>query len=252
MGVRRRLDAELVRRDLVTSRTEAQALIEAHRVLVNGAVADKAARQVAPADQLLIDGPPAKFVGRGGHKLDHALDEFGIDVSGLRVLDAGASTGGFTDCVLQRGAREVVAVDVGYGQLHERLVGDDRVVNLERTNVRHLDVDAIGGPVELVVGDLSFISLRLVIAPLVAVCQPGAPMVMLVKPQFEAGRADVSRGRGVITDPAIWDRVRGEVVAAFREHGCTVAGWTDSPIVGADGNREFLIHAVTPAERGST
>ena len=215
-------------------------------MLVNGAVADKAARQVAPSDQLVIEGPPARFVGRGGHKLDHALDAFAVDATGRRVLDAGASTGGFTDCVLQRGAREVVAVDVGYGQLHERLVADDRVVNLERTNVRHIDAESIGGRVDLVVGDLSFISLRLVIAPLAAVCQPGAPMVMLVKPQFEAGRADVSRGRGVITDPAIWERVRGEVAAAFVDHGCHVAGWTDSPIEGADGNREFLIHAIAP------
>ena len=124
MSGRRRLDADLVRRGLVASRTEAQQLIDEHRVLVNGAVADKAARQVAASDQLLVEGPPAKFVGRGGHKLDHALDAFDVDVAGLRVLDAGASTGGFTDCVLQRGAREVVAVDVGYGQLHERLVAD--------------------------------------------------------------------------------------------------------------------------------
>jgi 23S rRNA (cytidine1920-2'-O)/16S rRNA (cytidine1409-2'-O)-methyltransferase len=243
---RRRLDAELVRRELVQSRTEAQHLIDDHRVLVNGAVADKAARQVAPGDQLVVSGPPPRFVGRGGHKLEHALDEFGVDVAGLRVLDAGASTGGFTDCVLQRGAREVVAVDVGHGQLHERLVADRRVVNLERTNVRHIDVDTIGGPVDLVVGDLSFISLSLVIDPLVSVCQPGAPMVMLVKPQFEAGRAEVSRGRGIVTDPAIWERVRGEVTAAFEEAGCRVVAWTDSPITGADGNREFLVHATAP------
>lgn len=243
MGARRRLDAELVRRELVDSRSGAQQLIDARRVLVNGAVADKPARQVAPGDQIHVEGPPARFVGRGALKLDHALDEFGIDVTGMRVLDAGASTGGFTDCVLQRGAAEVIAVDVGYGQLHERLVADPRVVNLERTNVRHIDLDTIGGPVDLVVGDLSFISLRLVIDPLVAVCQPGAPMVLLVKPQFEAGRADANRGRGVISDPAVWERVRREVADAFVERGCRVVGWTDSPITGADGNREFLIHA---------
>ena len=235
-----------MRRELVTSRTEAQQLIDANRVTVNGAVADKAARQVAPGDQLVVIGPPAKFVGRGAFKLDHALDAFSIDVAGRRALDAGASTGGFTDCLLQRGAAHVVAVDVGHGQLHERLRGDDRVTNLERTNVRHLDVDTIGGPVDLVVGDLSFISLRLVIAPLVSVCQPGADMVLLVKPQFEAGRSEVSKGRGVINDPEVWGRVRGEVSDAFEANGCAVVGWTESPITGADGNHEFLIHAITP------
>ena len=246
MGARRRLDAELVRRELAASRSEAQSLIDARRVHVNGAIAEKAARQVAPGDQLHIDGPPARFVGRGALKLDHALDTFGVDVSGLSVLDAGASTGGFCDVVLQRGARHVIAVDVGHGQLHERLRADPRVTNLERTNVRHLDVDRIGGPVDVVVGDLSFISLRLVIAPLVAVCKPGGAMVLLVKPQFEAGRAEVSKGRGVVTDPAVHARVRDEIEVAAAVAGCEVAGWTESPITGADGNREFLVHLVTP------
>jgi 23S rRNA (cytidine1920-2'-O)/16S rRNA (cytidine1409-2'-O)-methyltransferase len=244
---RRRLDAELVRRELVTSRSEAQSMIDAKRVLVNGAIADKAARQVAPGDQLHIEGPPARFVGRGALKLDHALDAFGIDVVGMRALDAGASTGGFTDVLLQRGAAHVVAVDVGHGQLHERLRADDRVTNLERTNVRSIDVDLIGGAVDIVAGDLSFISLRLVMGPLAAVCQPGAPMVLLVKPQFEAGKAEVSRGRGVVTDPQVHARVRDEVAAACREAGCDVVGWTESPITGADGNVEFLIHARTRA-----
>ena len=246
MSARRRLDAELVRRDLVASRTEAQQLIEANRVTVNGAIAQKAARQVAPGDQIVVVGPPSRFVGRGARKLDHALDAFELDVTGLRALDAGASTGGFTDCLLQRGAAHVVAVDVGHGQLHERLRADPRVHNLERTNIRHVDADAIGGPVDIVVGDLSFISLRLVAAPLMSVCKPGAPMVLLVKPQFEAGRAEVSRGRGVISDPAVWERVRSEVDEAFSEAGCRVHGWTDSPIAGASGNHEFLIHVTTP------
>ncbi len=247
MGARRRLDAELVRRGLVTSRSEAQTLVDARRVHVNGAIADKAARQVAPADQLHIEGPPPRFVGRGALKLEHALDAFGIDVADLIVLDAGASTGGFCDVVLQRGARHVVAVDVGHGQLHERLRSDARITNLERTNVRHLDVDRIGGPVDMVVGDLSFISLRLVIEPLIAVCKPGGAMVLLVKPQFEAGRAEVSKGRGVVTDPAVHARVRDEIEAAAAVAGCDVVGWTESPITGADGNREFLVHLVTPA-----
>lgn len=230
----------------MASRTEAQELIDAGRVMVGGAIADKAARQVAPGEPVEVVGPPPRFVGRGGDKLDHALDEFGIDVAGLRVLDAGASTGGFTDCLLQRGAREVVAVDVGRAQLHERLVAHPAVVNVERTNVRSLEVAAIGGSVDAVVADLSFISLRLVVGAFVRVCEPGGPMVLLVKPQFEAGRAEVARGRGVVRDPAVWDRVRGEIDGALAEAGCAVLGWTDSPLLGADGNREFLVHTRTP------
>ena len=247
MTARRRLDVELVRRELTTSRVEAQALIAEHRVLVNGAVAEKPSRQVASADAVVVEGPPQRFVGRGGEKLDHALDTFELDVWGLRALDAGASTGGFTDCLLQRGAAQVVALDVGHGQLHERLRADARVVNLERQNVRHVTPEMIGGPVDLVVGDLSFISLGLVIPALVGVCHPGAAMVLLVKPQFEAGREEVGRGRGVITDPAIHDRVQGEIEVVLTEAGCTIRGWTESPITGADGNREFLVHATTPA-----
>ncbi|MEM1333757.1 MAG: TlyA family RNA methyltransferase [Actinomycetota bacterium] len=246
MSRRRRLDADLVRRELAPSRTAAQALIAADRVTVNGAVASKPARQVDPADAVVVLGPPARFVGRGAEKIEHALDTFGVDPTGLRVLDAGASTGGFTDSVLQRGAGTVVAVDVGHGQLHERLRADERVHSLERTNIRSVDVDLLGGHVDMVVGDLSFISLALVIPAIVGVCQPGAPMVLLVKPQFEAGRSEVSRARGVITDPAIHERVRSEVEAHLRASGCTVRGWTTSPITGADGNVEFLVHAEAP------
>jgi 23S rRNA (cytidine1920-2'-O)/16S rRNA (cytidine1409-2'-O)-methyltransferase len=249
VATRRRLDAELVRRELTTSRNEAQALIAANRVLVNGSVADKPSRQVAPGDALVIDGPPPRFVGRGAMKLDHALDVFGVDVRGRRALDVGASTGGFTDCLLQRGAAHVVALDVGHGQLHERLRADPRVTNLERHNVRHVAADQIGGPVDLVVGDLSFISLQLVIPRLTVLCQPGSPMVLLVKPQFEAGRQEVDRGRGIITDPAIHQRVRDEIDAALVAAACSVLGWTDSPITGADGNREFLVHATTATRR---
>ncbi len=245
---RRRLDAELVRRELAPSRTAAQELILANRVTVNGAIAAKASRQVSNGDAVVVTGPPARFVGRGAEKLEHALDEFGVDPGGARVLDAGASTGGFTDSVLQRGAAQVVAVDVGHGQLHERLRADPRVVNLERTNVRSISTDTIGGPVDLVVGDLSFISLALVIPALVGVCQPGSSMVLLVKPQFEAGRREVSRGRGVVSDPTVHARVRDEIEDALDASGCTVVGWTTSPITGADGNVEFLVHARTPGE----
>ena len=212
-------------------------------MLVNGAIADKASRQVHAGDAVLVT-EPARFVSRGGEKLDAALTAFGVDVSGRRVLDAGASTGGFTDCLLQRGAAHVVALDVGHGQLHPRIRADERVTVLERFHVRDATTDAIGGAVDLVTADLSFISLTRVLSALVGVCHAGADLVLLVKPQFEAGRVEVSRGHGVITDPAIHERVRQEVEDALGSAGCTVMGWVDSPITGGDGNREFLVHAV--------
>jgi 23S rRNA (cytidine1920-2'-O)/16S rRNA (cytidine1409-2'-O)-methyltransferase len=243
---RRRLDAELVRRGLVSARADAVALIGAGRVLVNGAPADKAARLVDPGDAVVVEGPPPRFVSRGGEKLDAALEAFPVTVAGRRALDAGASTGGFTDCLLQRGAAHVVALDVGHGQLHPRIRNDPRVTVIEGYNVRHLSSDDIGGPVPLVVADLSFISLRLVIPALVGACAAGADLVLLVKPQFEAGRAEVSKGRGVITDPAVHERVRSEVAVALVAAGATVRGWVASPITGGDGNVELLVHATTP------
>jgi 23S rRNA (cytidine1920-2'-O)/16S rRNA (cytidine1409-2'-O)-methyltransferase len=249
MAARRRLDHELVRRGLAISRTDAQATVAAGRVLVNGAPAEKPARLVAAADAVVVTGPPPRFVGRGGEKLDAALSHFAIDVAGRDALDVGASTGGFTDCLLQRGARRVVAVDVGHGQLHPRIRADPRVVVLERTNVRDATPALIGGPVEVIAVDVSFISLTVIIPVLVTLCQPGSPMVLLAKPQFEAGRVEVSRGRGVITDPAIQERVREDVATALRASGCTIAGWMDSPIRGAEGNRELLVHALTATPR---
>lgn len=246
MAARRRLDQELVRRGLCNSRTEAQTLIDNRRVLVSGVIAERAARLVGVFEPVVVTGPPARFVSRGGEKLDCALTAFGIEVADLRVLDIGASTGGFTDCLLQRGAREVVALDVGHGQIHPRLANDPRVKNLERTNVRNIDTTVIGGMVEMVVADVSFISLTHIIGPGIAVTPPRAHMVMLVKPQFEAGHVEVSRGRGIITDPAIWERVRSDVVAALTRQGCSVEAWVDSPITGTHGNREFLVHARTP------
>lgn len=243
MTRRRRLDAELVRRGLAASRTEAANQIALGRVLVNGALADKPARQVDPGDAVVVQGPGPKYVSRGGLKLEAALDAFGIDVSGRRVLDAGASTGGFTDCLLQRGAARVVALDVGHGQLHERIRADERVEVYERFNVRSLRPEDIGGPVDLVVADLSFISLRLVLPALVGAAVPGADLVMLVKPQFEATRQEASRGKGIITDPQIHERVIDEVALAAEEAGASVLATVDSPITGGDGNREFLMHA---------
>jgi 23S rRNA (cytidine1920-2'-O)/16S rRNA (cytidine1409-2'-O)-methyltransferase len=251
MGRRLRLDVEMVRRGLVDSRTAAVELIDLKRVLVGGAVADKASRQVATGDPITVVGPPDRFVSRGGEKLEHALEHFGVDVTGWRVLDAGASTGGFTDCVLQRGAHEVVAVDVGHGQLHPRIRNDHRVVVHEGVNVRALESDVTDGLVDLVVVDVSFISLRTVLPALIGVLQPGGTLVALVKPQFEAGRIEVAKGRGVISDPAIHERVCSEVGQAMEEAGLQVRGWVTSPITGARGNREFLVHAVVPAAQPS-
>ena len=245
MARRQRLDAELVRRHLVETRAEAARAIDALRVTVNGAVADKASRQVHAGDAILLAGDGPRFVSRGGEKLDAALEAFAIDVTGCRILDAGASTGGFSDCLLQRGAAHVVALDVGHGQLHPKIRNDQRVTVLERFHVRDVTSDTTGGAVDLVVADLSFISITRVLAPLVGVVIPGGSLVLLVKPQFEAGRVEVAKGHGVITDPAIHERVQAEVHVALEDQGCTVVGWVDSPITGGDGNREFLVHATT-------
>ena len=219
--------------------------IDAKRVLVNGAIAEKASRQVDPSDAVVVEGPPARFVSRGGEKLDCALAEFGVTVVGKRVLDAGASTGGFTDCLLQRGAASVAALDVGHGQLHPRIREDPRVLVLERYNVRSLVPADIGGPVDVVVADLSFISLTRVVSALTGAAVPGGDLVLLVKPQFEAGRQEVSKGRGIIRDVAIHQRIRDEIEESLTLGGCTAIEWIDSPLTGADGNREFLVHAVT-------
>jgi 23S rRNA (cytidine1920-2'-O)/16S rRNA (cytidine1409-2'-O)-methyltransferase len=232
----------MVRRGLVDSRTEAQEAITAGRVTVDGAPALKPSRQVHPSESVGLDAPPRRHVSRGGDKLAAALERFGVDPSGRRCLDAGASTGGFTDCLLQRGAAHVTAVDVGYGQIHQRLRDDERVTLLERTNARTLTPDDVPGPApDLVVGDLSFISLRLVLPALRAVAPPPAEAVLLVKPQFEAGPDDVGEG-GIVRDPATWRRVLDEVVAAARQVGWRPVGVMPSPLTGAAGNVEFLLH----------
>ncbi len=240
MAARRRLDAELVRRGLVPSRDAAKREIEAGRVVVGGAPATKSARLVLAGDDVRVLGPPPKFVSRAGQKLEAALDRFGVDPSGWTVLDAGSSTGGFTDCLLQRGAARVVAIDVGTHQMHEKIRADERVDVREQTDVRTVDQASIGGPVDLVVGDLSFISLKLVLPALVGVARPGAPMLLLVKPQFEAGREEAAKGRGIITDPAIHQRVLAEVEAAALSHGAVMVDHMRSPITGHAGNVEFV------------
>jgi 23S rRNA (cytidine1920-2'-O)/16S rRNA (cytidine1409-2'-O)-methyltransferase len=198
--MRRRLDLELVRRGLTDSRARAQEAIEAGLVLVSGTRADRAGRLVSPDEPVHLERAPTRFVSRGGEKLDAALERFHVDVAGLRALDAGASTGGFTDCLLQRGAAAVVAADVGTGQLAWSLRNDPRVTVKERCNVRHLTPDDVGGvPVDIVVADLSFISLRLVAPALAGVARDGADTVFLIKPQFEAGRAQVFTGVNPMT-----------------------------------------------------
>ena len=239
--MRRRLDAELVRRGLVESRTSARDVINAGRVLVEGAPATTPARRVAAHEAIRMSGPARPFVSRGGEKLAAALERFPIDVREKRALDAGASTGGFTDCLLQRGAAHVVAVDVGRGQLAWRLRGDARVTVLDRTNVRELTAERLGGAVPLAVADLAFISL-VTAAPALAACTTDeADLVLLVKPQFEAGRARVGKG-GVVRDPAVHEAVLLEVTHGLERAGLFVLDVLASPIAGADGNREFLAH----------
>jgi 23S rRNA (cytidine1920-2'-O)/16S rRNA (cytidine1409-2'-O)-methyltransferase len=241
---RTRLDAELVRRGLARSRELAAALIEAGRVEVRGTVARKPAAMVDPADPVRVreDGT-AQFASRGGHKLAGALDVFGpagLTVAGRRCLDAGASTGGFTDVLLRAGAAEVVAVDVGYGQLAWALRTDARVRVLERTNVRTLDPGMIGGPADLTVADLSFISLRLVLPALVACTAPDGDLVPMVKPQFEVGRERVGAG-GVVRDPGLRAEAVLAVAQAAAALGFGVAGVTRSALPGPSGNVEFFL-----------
>ena len=239
---RRRLDAELVRRELVSSRARARELVEAGRVTVGGAPATKVTRLVDPGDAILVAGDGPRFVSRGGEKLAAALDEFGVDPTGRRAVDVGSSTGGFTDCLLQAGAASVVAIDVGRHQLHERLRADDRVAVHEQTNIRHADVAELGGPGDLVVADLSFISLGLVAAAIRSFVREGGDLVVLVKPQFEAGKAEADRGRGVIRDPEIWRRTLHDACTALNAAGTAIMGVMVSPITGGDGNVEFLVH----------
>ena len=245
MTARRRLDAELVRRNLARSREQARELIEAGRVTVGGQTATKAATQVETSAALVVaearEG--ADYVSRGGHKLAGALAAFaadGLSFAGRRALDAGASTGGFTDVLLRNGAAHVVAVDVGYGQLAWSLRTDERVTVLDRTNVRDLTPEMIGGPVDLVVGDLSFISLRLVLPALAACATAEADLALMVKPQFEVGRERLGSG-GVVRDVALHAEAVRDVAAAAAQAGLGVRGVAASPLPGPAGNVEYFL-----------
>lgn len=239
MTTRSRLDAELVRRKLARSRQHAAELIGAGRVTVNGMPAQKPASQVERSAPVLVaENDEPEWASRGAHKLVGALEAFEVDPAGLRCLDAGASTGGFTDVLLSRGAREVVAADVGYGQLVWRLQSDDRVHVHDRTNVRALEPGQIGGTVDLTVADLSFISLRTVLPALVA-CTAGTILPM-VKPQFEVGKERLGAG-GVVRDPALRLAALTEVAQAARGLGLAVLGAVASPLPGPSGNVEFFL-----------
>jgi 23S rRNA (cytidine1920-2'-O)/16S rRNA (cytidine1409-2'-O)-methyltransferase len=238
---RLRLDRELVRRGLAPSREAAGDAIRAGRVLVAGAVAAKPSTLVSSADPVVLAGPARRWASRGGGKLAPVLERLGVEVAGRRCLDAGASTGGFTDVLLQAGAAQVVAVDVGHGQLELRLRQDPRVVVLDRTNVRTLDAERVGGPVDLTVADLSFISLRLVLPVLAEVTRKDGDLVLLVKPQFEAGREAVGRG-GVVRDPAARAAAVRAVADAAGALGLGVAGVCPSPLPGPAGNLELFLH----------
>ncbi len=236
-----RLDLLVTERGLAPSRERARALVLAGQVTVDGRVVSKAGTPV-PADAVVaLVAPDHPYVGRGGLKLAHALDAFAVAVEGREALDIGASTGGFTDVLLRRGAARVVALDVGHGQLDWRIRNDPRVVVIEGRNARFLAPGDLPGPVDLVVIDVSFISLTEILPRVPAVLRPGADVVALVKPQFEAGRQEVGKG-GIVRDPAVHERVIERVTAAAGAAGLGREAMTESPITGAEGNREFLLH----------
>ena len=234
--MRKRLDVLLVERGLAESRAQAQALVMAGRVLGHA----KAGEQVEESAELVVD-PPQRYVSRGGEKLAHALDRLGIEVAGRDALDVGASTGGFTDVLLQRGAARVIALDVGRGQLHARLRADPRVTVLERTNAR--EVSELPFAPELITCDVSFISLRTALPPVLRLAQPGWEALVLVKPQFEAGREEVGKG-GVVRDRDIHRRVLCEVAEHALGWPAETLGVVDSGLPGPKGNREFFLHLV--------
>ncbi|MGD6980769.1 MULTISPECIES: TlyA family RNA methyltransferase [Citricoccus] len=236
-----RLDVALTRRGLARSRSEAAGMVTAGEVTVNGIPATKPSQKCHPDDVLALSARGPRYASRAGHKLAGALEAFaGVVPTGRRCLDAGASTGGFTDVLLRAGATRVVAVDVGHGQLVDELRRDPRVEVHEGLNIRDLTPERIGGTVDLVVSDLSFISLRLVMAPLAAACRPGADLVLMVKPQFEVGREALPR-TGVVVDPAARRRAVAGVVDAALAAGLEPRGLARSPLPGQDGNAEFFL-----------
>lgn len=248
---RTRLDVALVARGLAESRTRAEALVLSGRVKVKGVERPKPGTPVGPGAEISVDGPEHPWVSRGGVKLAAGLDAFGVDPAGRTCLDVGASTGGFTDVLLARGAARVYAIDVGRGQLHARLRSDARVVLREGVNARLLTREDVPEPCSLLVADVSFISLRLVLPAAVPLLAPGAEAVLLVKPQFESERGEVGRG-GIVRVPEVRGRALSRVVAAAEALGLACRGTVESPITGADGNVELLAAFRLSAPRDPT
>ena len=244
-----RLDKLLVDKGFAPTRERAQSLVLAAKVLVNGQVLTKAGQKVPEDSEICIIADAIPYVSRGGLKLEHAIRAFSIEVSGRIAMDVGSSTGGFTDCLLSYGARRVYAVDVGYGQLALKLRNDPRVIPLERKNIRYLPAELIPEPVQIAVIDTSFISLKLVIPSVLNFLEAEAVLVALIKPQFEAGREQASKGAGVIRDPRIHEEVCDAVAEFTAGLGFEVVGIIPSPILGPKGNREFLMAAVAPKHR---
>lgn len=237
----KRLDQELVERGLCDSREKAKRAIMAGQVRVNQQTARKPSDAVSPADEVSLDAPE-KYVSRGGHKLEHALSHFAIDVRGKVAIDLGASTGGFTDCLLQHGAKKVYAVDVGSGQLAWKLRKDARVIVMEKVNARQLKPEQLPDRADILTADCSFISLQKILPAAVALVQPSGKIVALIKPQFEAGKSEADKGAGVITDPAVHERVLRELREFVAEKlPLRWVGVTESPLLGPAGNKEFLV-----------
>jgi 23S rRNA (cytidine1920-2'-O)/16S rRNA (cytidine1409-2'-O)-methyltransferase len=244
-----RLDAAMVARGLSTGREQAKRSVMSGLVYINGQKASKASQPVAETDEITVRGETQPFVSRGGLKLKRAMEVFPIDVAGKVCLDVGASTGGFTDCLLTHGAKKVYAIDVGYGQLDWKLRQDERVVVMERTNARNMEPSWFEEKAEFACMDVSFISIRLILPALLACLQEGSQVVALIKPQFEAGRDKVGK-KGVVRDPAVHEEVILSIMDFVRKTGYSILGLDHSPIKGPEGNVEFLIHLQTGAGAG--
>jgi 23S rRNA (cytidine1920-2'-O)/16S rRNA (cytidine1409-2'-O)-methyltransferase len=245
---KQRLDKLMLERGLAPTIEKAKALIMAGQVVVGDHTVDKAGQQVPIDAEIRLKGENLLYVSRGGLKLRKALDEFCVDVTGLVTVDVGSSTGGFTDCLLQAGAARVFAIDVGYGQLAWKLQQDPRVVSMEKTNIRYVTPDQLDAVPALAVIDASFIALAKVLPATVGLLQPGGRIIALIKPQFEVGKGEVGKG-GIVRDPAAHEKVIEDVRHTALDLGLSVAGLCESPITGADGNREFLILLQKPGNQ---
>ena len=241
MKNKKRLDVLLTERGLAESRAKAQAIIMSGAVFVAGQKADKAGQEFDAEAPIEVRGHTCPYVSRGGLKLEKALRDFGVDVTGFVCSDSGASTGGFTDCLLQQGAKKVFAIDVGYGQLAWKIREDPRVVVMERTNIRYVTPEALCEPLDLSVIDVSFISLRIVLPAVRRLLRADGQVVCLIKPQFEAGKEKVGK-KGVVRDPDVHEEVLNDFLSLAQEQGFTVRGLTFSPVRGPEGNIEFLAH----------